>query len=244
MMHGLSKYDAMKLRLHAIELLRLLKRNLSYRELSQITGISESVLCRYVKGQTVPSLEHAVRIVRSIRERFSISGLLASRIKSLNDGYIDISGITSDPVLLKLAAHYAVAKLAGRRITKILTPEANGIPFATLIASLLEVPLVVARRSKESPYEDYIEAIVAEPSLRATITYYVPRRLIGRRDSVLIVDDLVQSGRTIKALATSIARVGAQVAGVVALVAVGEQRSSVPQPFIPLLRLTKHHMIP
>ncbi len=243
-MPAFTKYDAMKLRLQAVELLRLLKRSLSYRELSTITGISESVLCRYVKGQTVPGLEHAIKILESIRDKFNISGLLASRIKSLSDGYIDISGIISDPILLKLAAHYAVVKLAGRRVTKILTPEANGIPFATLIASLLEVPLIVAKKSKESPYEDYIEAIVAEPSLRTTIIYYIPRRLVARRDAILIVDDLVQSGRTIRALTNSLARHGAQITGVVALVAVGEQRSGIPQPFIPLLHLSKQHMIP
>ncbi|AEM39587.1 phosphoribosyltransferase [Pyrolobus fumarii 1A] len=238
-MSALSKYDAIRFRLQVVSLLRLLKKIYSYRELSAMTGIPESVLCRYVRGQTIPSLEQAHEIKRRLEENTDIRKIVASRVEHLLEGYVDLTQVIGDPSLLRLMAYYVTMKLAGKRVTKVLVPETNGIPFATMIADVLEVPLVIAKRNKDNPYEEYVEANVVEPSIRSTITYYIPRRLISRRDSVLIVDDLIQSGRTIRALAASIEKLGAKPVATAAIVAVGEPRVSIPQPLIVLLHLSE-----
>ncbi|MEM4914124.1 MAG: phosphoribosyltransferase, partial [Desulfurococcaceae archaeon] len=64
--YGRSKADKMKLRLLSSEVLRHLKPVLSYRDISLITGLPESVLCRYVKGSIIPSFEQAVKILARI----------------------------------------------------------------------------------------------------------------------------------------------------------------------------------
>ncbi len=238
-MPALPKYDAMKFRLEVVNLLRLLKRMYSYRELSQMTGVPESVLCRYVRGSTVPSLEQAEAIRRRLEEVLDLRRLVASRVDHLLEGYVDLTSVIGDPALLRLIAHFVASRLAGRRVTKILVPEANGIPFATILADRLEVPLVIAKRAKDNPYEQYLEATVVEPGLRTTISYYIPKRMITRNDAVLIVDDLIQSGRTIRVLANTIQRAGARPAGTVAIVSVGEPRVKLPEPVIVLLRLSE-----
>ena len=238
-MPAVQKYDALKVRLQTVELLRLLKRIYSYRELSAMTGVPESVLCRYVRGSTVPSYEQAVNIQRRLQEMIDIRRLIASKVDHLLEGYVDLTSIIGDPNLLRLMADYVAMRLAGMRVTKILVPETNGIPFATALSMRLEVPLVIAKRSKDNPYEAYEEATVVEPSIRSTISYYIPRRLISRRDSILIVDDLIQSGRTIRVLANVVQRLGARVAGTAAIVAVGEPRVSVPEPLIVVLHLSE-----
>ncbi len=239
-MPAMSKYDAMKLRLDVVTLLRLLKRMYSYRELSMMTGVPESVLCRYVRGQTIPSLEQAVEIKRRLEEAVDIRRVIAGRVEHLFEGYVDLTGVIGDPVLLRLIAHYIALKLAGRRVTKVLAPETNGVPLATLIAETLEVPLVIAKRTKDNPYEDYIEATLVEPSIRSTISYYIPRRMISRHDSILYVDDLIQTGRTISVLASAVERyTGAKATGTAAIVAVGEPKAPIPKPLIVLLHLTE-----
>ena len=236
-MPALQKYDAMKLRLNVVDMLRLLKKIYSYRELSAMTGVPESVLCRYVRGSTVPSLQQAQNIMEKLEKNVDIRKIISSRIDRLVEGYVDVSNIIGDPHLLRLMAHYVALKLAGRRVTKILVPETNGVPFATMLADTLEVPMVIAKRSKDNPYEQYEEATVVEPALRSTITYYIPRRMISRKDSVLIVDDVIQSGRTISALAKAVAKMGAKTAGTAAIVSVGEPRANIPKPVIVLLYL-------
>ncbi|HIQ03007.1 MAG TPA: helix-turn-helix domain-containing protein, partial [Desulfurococcales archaeon] len=60
-----DKFENLKFRLMVVERLRLLKRMYSYKELSKVTGVPETVLCRYVKGSILPSLEQAERIWKS-----------------------------------------------------------------------------------------------------------------------------------------------------------------------------------
>ena len=216
-----DKFESTKFRLTVVEMLRLLKRQHSYRELSKITGLPETVLCRYVKGNVIPSIDQAENIWRSIQKHVDIRRVIRERVEIAENGFIDMSEVLGDPQVLRLVAYHVFAEFAGRRVTKVLTPETNGIPLATSIALTLEVPMVVARKTKENPYEDYLEESVVE-SPASVVTYYVPRRAIKKRDSVLIVDDFAQTGNTIRALANIVGKAKALLGGVVVLVATGD----------------------
>ncbi len=217
-----DKYEITKFRLSVVETLRLLKSKYSYKELSRITGLPETVLCRYVRGNIIPSLEQAERIWRSLERYMEIRSLLSERVVVRSEeGFIDMRNVLSDPRILRLVSYSVFARFAGRRVTKVLTPATNGIPLATSIAMVLEVPMIVARKSKENPYEDYYEETVVDSPASVT-TYYVPRSALKRRDSVLIVDDFAQTGRTIKALARIVEKARALLSGVVVLLATSD----------------------
>jgi len=52
---------------------------------------------------------------------------------------------------------------------------------------------------------------------------YIPKGAIKRGDSVLIVDDIIRSGETQRALINLVTKSKAEVAGIFALIAVGEE---------------------
>ncbi len=54
-------------------------------------------------------------------------------------------------------------------------------------------------------------------------TLYVPKTALKKKDSVLIIDDVVRSGETIKALVELVRNQRADIAGVYILVAVGDE---------------------
>jgi adenine phosphoribosyltransferase len=54
------------------------------------------------------------------------------------------------------------------------------------------------------------------------MTLYIPREIIKKKDSVLIVDDMIKSGETQVALVDLVKKAKAEISGVFALVAVGE----------------------
>ncbi|HIC86873.1 MAG TPA: helix-turn-helix domain-containing protein, partial [Aquificae bacterium] len=61
-----SRLETVKLQLLAVRVLRALKPLYSYRELAKLVGLPPSMLCRYTRGITIPSPEHAKRIVECV----------------------------------------------------------------------------------------------------------------------------------------------------------------------------------
>jgi adenine phosphoribosyltransferase len=204
-----------------VERLRLLKKFYSYSELARRTGIPETVLCRYVKGDVLPGDDTARKLWDSLDKIEQLDQVIYEKIYVDPYGYVDTSNVVNDPLILMRASHYVMMKFAGKRITKILTPAVNGVPLATSIALLLEVPLVIAKRNKEMGVKDYIEE--SYPAGPYVVSLYVPKNAITGRDDVLIVDDLIRTGSTVQALINMVKKMKANVAGVFALVGVGDE---------------------
>jgi adenine phosphoribosyltransferase len=204
-----------------VERLRLLKKFYSYSELARRTGIPETVLCRYVKGDVLPGDDTAKKLWDSLDKIEQLSQVIYEKIYVDPYGYVDTSNAVNDPLILMRASHYVMMKFAGKRITKILTPAVNGVPLATSIALLLEVPLVIAKRNKEMGVKDYIEE--SYPAGPYMVSLYAPKNAITSRDDVLIVDDIIRTGNTVQALINMVKKVKANVAGVFALVGVGDE---------------------
>ncbi len=204
-----------------VERLRLLKKFYSYSELARRTGIPETVLCRYVKGDVLPGDDTAKRLWDSLDKIEQLNQVIYEKVYVDPYGYVDTSNVVNDPLILMRASHYVMMKFAGKRITKILAPAVNGVPLATSIALLLEVPLVIAKRNKEMGVKEYIEE--SYPAGPYVVSLYVPKNAITSRDDVLIVDDLIRTGNTVQALINMVKKVKANVAGVFALVGVGDE---------------------
>jgi len=213
----------LKYRLMTIGLLRTAKRNYTYRELSNRTGLPVTVLSRYVKGHVLPSSSRARKIWNTLEKIVGLEEELRRRIKFDEDGYFDNTLIISDPALLRQGAQHVFLKFAGRRITKVLTAAVDGIPLATIISESLGVDLAIAKKNKEIGVKDFIEETYVPGGSDMIMSFYLPRGAIKRADSVLIVDDIIKSGETPTALVNLVKKSRAEVAGIYALIAVGDQ---------------------
>jgi len=104
----------------------------------------------------------------------------------------------------------------------ILSAAVDGIPLATMVANSLGVNLVIAKRSKEVGVPAFLEETYVLSGSGVTMTLYVPKSALRRRDSVLIVDDMIKTGETQAALINIIQKARAEVAGVYSLIAIGD----------------------
>lgn len=212
-----------KYRLMTIDLLRTAKKHYTYRELSARTELPVTVLSRYVKGHVLPSSSRARKIWKILEKLVGLEEELRRLIKFDENGYFDNTPIISDTALLQQGAQYVFLKFAGRRITKILTAAVDGIPLATIIAEALGVNLIIAKKTKDVGIRDYIEETFIPGDSGIVMSLYIPRGTIKRGDSVLIVDDIIKSGETPKAMVNLVLKARAEVAGIYALIAVGDK---------------------
>ena len=213
----------MKFRMMVVEKLRMLKKSYSYNELARRLGKPETVLCRYVKGDVLPGEETARELWEALSKFEDFAATLRRRIKLDSYGYADTTALIYDPHLLLQASVEASLRFAGKRLTKVLTAAVNGVPLATSIALYLEVPLVVAKQTKDIGVKEFIEEAYPSGSPATLTTLYVPKDTLSPKDDVLIVDDLIRTGRTIQALINLTRKAKANPIGVFVLVAFGEE---------------------
>lgn len=215
--------EKLKLRLMTIELLQTAKKRYTYRELSAKTNLPVTVLSRYAKGHVLPNAERARQLWGTLKKLVGLPIELRKRIQFNSEGYFNNTWIIGDFNILRQAAHHALATFAGRRVTKILTAAVDGIPLATMVADSLGVNLVIAKWSKEVGVPAFYEETYVLRGSGVTRTLYLPKEALKRRDSVLIVDDMVKSGETQVALVNLVRKARAEISGVYYLIAVGDE---------------------
>lgn len=217
--------EDLKLRLMTIELLRTAKykRNITYRELASKTGLPVTVLSRYAKGHVLPNTSRAKQLLKVLTKLVGLESELRNRIKFDETGYFDNTEIIGDYNILQQAANHALTTFAGKRVTKVLTAATDGIPLATMVANALGVNLIVAKRNKEVGVKAFLEeTFILGKDSGVTVTLYIPKDIIKKRDSVLIVDDMIKSGETQEALVNLVKKSKAEISGIFSLIAVGE----------------------
>jgi len=215
--------EDLKLRLMTIELLRTAKKRYTYRELSSKTNLPVTVLSRYAKGHVLPNAERARNLWDTLKKLVGLQIELRKRVQFDDQGYFNNTWIIGDFNILRQAAHHALAAFAGRRVTRILTAAVDGIPIATMVADSLGVNLVMAKWDKEVGVPSFLEETYVLRDSGVTRTLYVPKDAIKRRDSVLIVDDMIKTGETQAALVSLVRKAKAEISGVYSLIAVGDE---------------------
>lgn len=214
--------EDLKLRLMTIELLRTAKRQHTYRELSAKTGLPVTVLSRYAKGHVLPNVTRARKLWKTLKKIVGLEVELHRKIQFNSNGYFDNTDIISDYNILRQAAHHALATFAGKRVTKVLTAAVDGIPLATMVANQLGINLVIAKWNKEVGVPAFLEETYVLRDSGVTMTLYIPKNAIRRKDSVLIVDDMIKTGETQNALINLIKKAKAELSGIFTLIAIGE----------------------
>jgi purine operon repressor len=238
-----SRILDLKYKLMTIELLNLAKKTYTYRELSAIIHLPETVLSRYVKGHVLPTADRAEEINKTLQKYMSLEKEVQGRIQFDDQGYFDNTRIISDTMLLERAVQFAVGKFAGKRITKIMTAAVDGIPLATLLAHRLGVHLVVAKKGREAGVREFFEEVFTPvPNSGALVSLFVPRDALKRGDCILIADDIIDSGETQRAMMKIALKAKAEVTGIYALVGIGngwrpriESVANVPVEIVTLL---------
>jgi adenine phosphoribosyltransferase len=215
--------EELKLRLMTIELLRAAKKHYTYRELSGKTDLPVTVLSRYAKGHVLPNTDRARRLWKILKKLVGLETELSRKIRFNKDGYFDNTWIIGDFNILRQAARHALTTFAGRRVTRILTAAVDGIPLATMVANSLGVNLVIAKRNKEVGVPAFLEETYVLSNSGVTMTLYVPKNVFKRRDSVLIVDDMIKTGETQAALINLVQKARAEVSGIYSLIAIGDE---------------------
>ncbi|QLG63537.1 phosphoribosyltransferase family protein [Halorarum salinum] len=217
----MNRAEKAALQLQAVAVLRTLKETRTYEELAEVTGLPAGDLNRYVNGHVLPGAERANEVVRGVG-REALADELEARVTFDEEGYVDNSGVVFDQPFLDLVGPVAAASLDLEAPDVVLTAATDGITLGAAMASHFDARLAYAKKSKETAVEEFIESRQRLAS-GIELTYYLPAGALDAGDRVLVVDDLIRSGETQELLLDIATQADADVVGVFALIAVGEE---------------------
>ncbi|RDZ65908.1 adenine phosphoribosyltransferase [Haloferax sp. Atlit-12N] len=217
----MNRAEKAALQLQAVSVLRMLKETRTYDELAELTDLPAGDLNRYVNGHVLPGVERAREVVEGVG-RDALADELEARVRFDDEGYVDNSGVVFDQSFLDLVAPVAANTLDLERPDVILTAATDGITLGAAMASYFGARLAYAKKSKETAVEDFIESRQRLAS-GIELTYYLPASAIDDGERVLVVDDLIRSGETQELLLDIALQADANIAGVFALIAVGDE---------------------
>lgn len=218
--HSKSKADRTKMRLMASEVLRLLKPNLSYKDLYEITGIPESVLCRYVRGSIIPGFEQAAFILSKISLSIDLSYLLRDLVEKEKSPIIDLLRVLKDPYVARLLSIILILELTGKEVTKIIATAEAVLPLATMLSLEFNAPIVLVKRKSYPGVQYYSTSFMKSP--KDIEILYLDRDLLSRKDKLLILSDVVYSGRTLEAVLELVSKSRAEITDVIVVLGLGE----------------------
>ncbi|WXG40562.1 MAG: phosphoribosyltransferase family protein [Candidatus Freyarchaeum deiterrae] len=211
-----------KKRMKSVELLKILKKDRTYEELSKITNLPITVLNRYVKGHVLPSKNRADELFEIFDKLFDLKEEVSRRIKFDGREYFDNTELLGDTLLMRVVSEMVSEKFMGQKISKVLTAAVDGIPIATQIANQLEAQLIIAKRSREVGVSKFIEESYVPSFSGVLMTLYLPKGALTSRDRVLIVDDIIRSGETQRALVNIVEKSGAKIVGIFFIISIGK----------------------
>ncbi|MEF8779067.1 MAG: phosphoribosyltransferase family protein [Haloferacaceae archaeon] len=217
----MDRAEKAALQLQAVAVLRMLKQTRTYEELSEVTGLPAGDLNRYVNGHVLPGVDRAREVVEGIG-REALADELRERVAVDDEGYVDNSGVVFDQSFLNLVAPVAAETLEFDRPDVVLTAATDGITLGAAMASYFDARVAYAKKSKETAVEEFIESRQRLAS-GIELTYYLPAGSVDAGETVLVVDDLIRSGETQELLLDIARQADAEVTGVFALIAVGDE---------------------
>jgi len=145
--------------------------------------------------------------------------LLEAPIIEKEDGYEYFVHPVSDgvpmlePELLREIVVRIIRKAELEDVDKIVTPAAMGIHISTAVSLMTDIPLVVIRKRRYG--------LAGEVSLTQQTGYSEGEMYINDvepGDSVLVLDDVLSTGGTMKGILDALSHIGAEVIDVVAVI--------------------------
>jgi adenine phosphoribosyltransferase len=127
----------------------------------------------------------------------------------------DITPLLRDPAGLAMAVELMASPWRGKGVDLVCGAESRGFIFGTAIAQALSAGFVPIRKPNKLPAKTHAISYALE---YGTDTLEVHADAVGQGQRVLMVDDLLATGGTMKASCDLIDRMGGDIVGITVLI--------------------------
>lgn len=154
------------------------------------------------------SEEKALGIIEKVCTKLEEPGRI------LPGGYLYMSDLLGQPHLVNEIGDIFATIFGGKNIDVVMTVETKGIPIAYATGAKLNLPVVLVRRDHQVTEGSAVSINYVSGSHKSIHTMTLSRRALKEKSRVLIVDDFMKAGGTVRGMIDLLAEFDAEVAGV------------------------------
>lgn len=176
---------------------------------------------------------HAKDILNDLREKLQAVDRL------LPGGYLFVTDILGDPQLMNEVGRMIATIYAFSGVDVIMTMETKGIPIAYAAAAQLNVPVVIVRKSSRITEGSTVSINYVSGSSKRIQTMVLTRRSIKPNAKVLIIDDFMKAGGTIKGMTNLVAEFEAKTVGIAVLIETSNAEPKLVTDYLSLLKISE-----
>lgn len=125
---------------------------------------------------------------------------LANPERLLPGGYLYMSDILGNPSTMAQIGKLFATAYADKNVDVVMTVETKGIPLAYATATFLNVPVVIVRRDNKVTEGSVVSINYVSGSSKRIQTMSLARRGLAEQSRVLIVDDFMKAGGTLRGM--------------------------------------------
>jgi purine operon repressor len=156
----------------------------------------------------------------------------------LPGGYLYMTDILGRPDVVDAIGRLIASVFVNKKVDAVMTMETKGIPLAYAVAFQCSVPVVVVRRRSKVTEGSTVSINYISGSSKRIQTMVLPRRSLKKGAHVLIVDDFMKAGGTMKGMINLTGEFGATVAGMAVFVEKEDEQPKLVGNYTSLLRLS------
>jgi len=150
----------------------------------------------------------------------------------------DITTLLQDPVAFKKSVDALVKKFKGKKVDKVVAVEARGFIVGGAVAQRLGAGFVPVRKKGKLPWRSRSVTYELE---YGTDTLQMHEDAVTPKDKVIIIDDLLATGGTVKAVTDLLNQFGAKIAGIGFLIELVDLKGREKLKGYPVHSLIKFH---
>ncbi|WNC14949.1 pur operon repressor [Brevibacillus brevis] len=125
---------------------------------------------------------------------------LANPERLLPGGYLYMSDILGNPSTMSKIGKLFATAYADQNVDVVMTVETKGISLAYATAMYLNVPVVIVRRDNKVTEGSVVSINYVSGSSKRIQTMSLARRALAEQSRVLIVDDFMKAGGTLRGM--------------------------------------------
>jgi purine operon repressor len=181
----------------------------------------------------LPKLSNAALLARVEK----ICEKLEDPTRILAGGFIYLNDFASDPDLVSEIGEMFAAHFAAVEPEYVVTVETSGIPIALMTAHYLNIPMVVVRRVSQISEGSVLTVNYVSGSSHRIQTMSLARRALPVGSRVLLVDDFMRAGGTLRGLMELMTEFESEVVGMGVLIEMELASPKLVQDYVSFINL-------
>lgn len=197
------------------------------------------------KVETIAGASGGVKYISYINSK-SIKDALNKICEKLQDknriipgGFLYMADIIYNPDYVRSIGKIFAGKFIDKNIDYVVTIETKGIPLALMTANALNIPLVIIRNDNRVTEGSTVSMNYISGSTGKIQNMYVSKRAIKNGSNVLIIDDFMKAGGTVRGVVDLMKEFDANVKGIGVMIATKEPKEKLVENYTPLILLDK-----